>query len=48
MFLEVKDLKKTYGEGANKVYVLKGINFEVNKGEICVLLYQASLLRVQA
>ncbi|MCI6163877.1 MAG: ABC transporter ATP-binding protein [Lachnospira sp.] len=38
MFLEVKDLKKTYGEGANKVDVLKGINFEVNKGEICVLL----------
>lgn len=38
MFLEIRDLKKSYGEGENKVDVLKGINFEVEKGEICVLL----------
>ena len=38
MFLEVRDLKKSYGEGDNRVDVLKGINFEVGKGEICVLL----------
>lgn len=38
MFLTVKDLKKSYGSASNKVEVLKGINFEVNKGEICVLL----------
>lgn len=38
MFLTVKDLKKTYGSTSNKVEVLKGINFEVEKGEICVLL----------
>lgn len=38
MFLAVKDLKKSFGSASNKVEVLKGINFEVNKGEICVLL----------
>lgn len=38
MFLEISDLKKSYGEGDNRVDVLKGINFEVGKGEICVLL----------
>lgn len=38
MFLEIRDLKKSYGEGNNRVDVLKGINFEVGKGEICVLL----------
>lgn len=38
MFLTIKDLKKSYGSTSNKVEVLKGINFEVEKGEICVLL----------
>ncbi len=38
MFLTVKDLKKSFGSGSTKVEVLKGINFEVQKGEICVLL----------
>lgn len=38
MFLTVKDLKKSFGSASNKVEVLKGINFEVNKGVICVLL----------
>ena len=38
MFLTVKDLKKSYGSGSTKVEVLKVINFEVQKGEICVLL----------
>ena len=38
MFLTVKGLKKSDGRTSNKVEVLKGINFEVEKGEICVLL----------
>lgn len=38
MFLEIHDLKKSYGEESNRVDVLKGINFSVEKGEICVLL----------
>lgn len=38
MFLEIKDLKKSYGETGNRTEVLKGISFSVEKGEICVLL----------
>ncbi len=38
MFLTVKDLKKSYGSGSTKVEVLKGISFNVEKGEMCVLL----------
>ncbi|MBU5316695.1 ABC transporter ATP-binding protein [Clostridium bornimense] len=38
MFLKVSNIKKYYGEGDNKVEVLKGINFDIKKGEICVLL----------
>ena len=38
MFLEIHDLKKSYGEDSNRVDVLKGIIFSVDRGEICVLL----------
>ena len=38
MFLEISDLKKSFGEGDSKVQVLKGIDLSVDKGEICVLL----------
>lgn len=38
MFLEIKDLKKSFGSGENEVEVLKGISFSVEKGNICVLL----------
>lgn len=38
MFLEIHDLKKSYGDDSNRVDVLKGINFSVERGEICVLL----------
>lgn len=38
MFLEIKDLRKSYGEKENRTEVLKGISFEVNRGDICVLL----------
>ena len=38
MFLEIQDLKKSFGQGEVKTEVLKGINFSVEKGEICVLL----------
>ena len=33
MYLEVKDLKKSYGEGGGYVQVLKGITAGVEKGE---------------
>lgn len=38
MFLEIHDLKKSFGSGNNRTKVLKGIEFTANKGEICVLL----------
>lgn len=38
MFLEIKGIKKAYGQGENRAEVLKGIDIEIQKGEICVLL----------
>lgn len=38
MFLEIKDLKKSYGNDGNRTEVLKGISFSIERGEICVLL----------
>lgn len=38
MFLEIKDLRKSFGNDPNRVEVLKGISFAVEHGEICVLL----------
>ena len=37
MYLTTKDLKKSYGEGGSYSQVLKGINLEVAKGEMCVI-----------
>lgn len=38
MFLEVKNLTKSYGEGDNRVKVLEDVSLDINKGEICSLL----------
>ena len=38
MFLEIHNLKKSYGDGETRTEVLRGIDFSVAKGEICVLL----------
>ncbi len=38
MFLEIHDLKKSFGEKESKIDVLKGLSFEVERGEMCVLL----------
>ena len=37
MYLTTRDLKKSYGEGGSYSQVLKGINLEVEKGEMCVI-----------
>ena len=37
-FLEIKDLRKGFGEGDTRQEVLQGVNFAADKGEICVLL----------
>ncbi len=38
MYLQLEDVKKTYGESGNLTEVLKGISFELERGKICVLL----------
>ena len=38
MFLEIHELRKSFGAGENRTEVLKGLDFSVEKGEICVLL----------
>ena len=37
MYLQVKDLKKSYGEGGSYIQVLKGVSTGVNQGEMCVI-----------
>lgn len=37
-FLEIVDLKKSFGEGETRQDVLRGMSFSVAKGEFCVLL----------
>lgn len=38
MFLEISGIKKHFGEGESRIEVLKGIDAQIEKGEICVLL----------
>ena len=38
MFIEIDNIRKSYGSGDNKFQVLKGISFKVKKGEMVVLL----------
>ncbi len=38
MYLELQNIRKSYGIGETRTEVLKGISLEVEKGEICVLL----------
>lgn len=33
VFLEIKNIKKHFGEGESRVEVLKGIDIEIEKGE---------------
>ncbi len=38
MFIEIKEIRKGFGEGESRVEVLKGIDVEIEKGEFTVLL----------
>ncbi|MBR1739160.1 MAG: ABC transporter ATP-binding protein [Ruminococcus sp.] len=38
MFLEISGIKKAFGEGESRMEVLKGIDMQIEKGEITVLL----------
>jgi len=37
MYLEIKNVKKSHGEGGSFVQVLKGVNTFVEKGQMCVI-----------
>ncbi len=37
-FLQIRDLKKSFGQGDTRQEVLRGLSFDVKKGEFCVLL----------
>ena len=37
MYLEIKDVKKSYGQDGSYVQVLKGVNTGVDKGQMCVI-----------
>ena len=37
MYLEVRDVKKSYGKDSSYIQVLKGISTEVEKGQMCVI-----------
>ena len=37
MYLEVSNLKKSYGEGGSFMEVLKGVSMSVEKGDMCVI-----------
>ena len=38
MFIEINNLKKSFGRDSNRVEVLRGVDFSIEKGDICVLL----------
>lgn len=38
MFIEVKKVRKFYGENDNRVEILKGVSTDVEKGKMCVIL----------
>ena len=38
MYLDIRDLRKSFGQGESRTEVLRGISFGVEKGKICVLL----------
>ncbi len=37
MYLEVKNVKKSYGEGGSFAQVLNGVSVSVNQGDLCVI-----------
>lgn len=38
MFIEIRGIEKSFGDGSSRVQVLKGIDLSLDRGEFCVLL----------
>ena len=41
MYLEISDVKKSYGSGGSYIQVLKGVTTSLEKGKMCVILGQS-------
>ncbi len=37
MYVEVSDVKKSYGEGGSFIQVLNGVSVGIEKGDMCVI-----------
>ena len=37
-YIKFEDVKKSYGSGNAQINALDGVDFEINKGEFCILL----------
>ena len=37
-FVEMRDIHKAFGTGGSRVEVLRGIDIQIEKGQLCVLL----------
>ena len=50
MFLEIKGIKKHFGEGDSRIEVLKGIDMEIEKGELVgeLTVQTAAILQLMA
>ena len=38
MYLEIRDLKKSYGDGSSRAQVLRGVTTAVERGSVCAIL----------
>jgi putative ABC transport system ATP-binding protein len=38
MYLEIRDLKKSYGDGSSRAQVLRGVTTSVEQGSVCAIL----------
>ena len=45
MFIEINNLKKSFGSDSNRVEVLRGVDFSIEKGDICKSLWNHTCCR---
>ena len=42
-YIKFENVKKSYGNGNAQINALDGVDFEINKGELCILLGSSGL-----
>ena len=45
--IKIKDLHKSYKMGSNSLHVLKGINFDVEEGELVAIMGSSSMMKLR-